>query len=82
MLMGSDSRTQIAAEFTLDLCHFSNLLSKQQHNRQLVLGLGLGLSTMLGAHTYSLVQIRNPQMFFELMNEHIHVFGRLYGVME
>lgn len=80
MLMGSDSRTQIAAEFTLDLCHFSNLLSKHQHNRQLV--LGLGLSTMLGAYTYSLAQIRNPQMFFELMNEHIHVFGRLYGVME
>ena len=80
MLMGSESRTQIAAEFTVDLCHFSNILSKHQHNRQLA--LGLGLSTMLGAHTYSLAQIRNPQMFFELMNEHIHVFGRLYGVME
>lgn len=78
--MGSESRTQIAAEFTLYLCHFSNILSKHQHNRQLA--LGLGLSTMLGAHTYSLAQIRNPQMFFELMNEHIHVFGRLYGVME
>lgn len=37
MLMGSESRTQIAAEFTLALCHFSNILSKHQHNRQLVL---------------------------------------------
>lgn len=44
MLMVSDSRTHIAAEFTSDLCHFSNLFSKHQQNRQLV----LCLNTVLG----------------------------------
>lgn len=45
MLMGSDSRTQIVAEFTSELSHFSRLFYKHKENRQLVLSQYCAQST-------------------------------------
>lgn len=72
--LGLWSRTQIAAEFTLDSVIFPIFWSRAPVQQATCPGLGLK-NQVLGAHTTAWPRLGTPQMFLELMNEHIHVFA-------